>query len=217
VGATRVAGSVEKTKLVSLDMFLRFWKEKMEPFDDVARIFHLIKQPTCHYIVKDDFQPFLKKLLASHPGLEFLRSHPDFQEKYALTVVTRIFYVVNRSGSGRLTLKEVRHSRLVDALRFVDENDDINKETAFFSYEHFYVLYCRFWELDTDRDGFLLKEDLLKYGDHSLSQPIVDRVFEVGPRPFSDGRGAKRNRDKMSYEDYIFFMLSEEDKGNEAR
>jgi hypothetical protein len=30
----------------------------------------------------------------------------------------------------------------------VDLEDDINAVTAYFSYEHFYVLYCKFWELD---------------------------------------------------------------------
>ena len=25
----------------------------------------------------------------------------------------------------------------------------------YFSYKHFYVLYCRFWELDTDHDGVI--------------------------------------------------------------
>ena len=27
----------------------------------------------------------------------------------------------------------------------------------YFSYKHFYVLYCRFWELDTDHDGVISK------------------------------------------------------------
>lgn len=30
-----------------------------------------------------------------------------------------------------------------------DNEEDINTIPEFFSYEHFYVLYCRFYELDT--------------------------------------------------------------------
>lgn len=30
--------------------------------------------------------------------------------------------------------------------------------TEFFSYEHFYVLYCKFWELDNDHDFYISKE-----------------------------------------------------------
>jgi EF-hand domain pair len=47
----------------------------------------------------------------------------------------------------------------------------------YFSYEHFYVMYCRFWELDTDHDFFISKENLIKYGNHSLTYRIVDRIF----------------------------------------
>lgn len=31
-----------------------------------------------------DFKPVLLELLASHPGLEFLRSTPEFQERYGM-------------------------------------------------------------------------------------------------------------------------------------
>lgn len=47
--------------------------------------------------------------------------------------------------------------------------------TEYFSYEHFYVVFCRFYELDADRDGRLSGEDLMKYGEHGLSSLIVDR------------------------------------------
>lgn len=213
------AAGASGRETLSLDTLLRFWAIEMAPFDTTDRLFRLLKQPDATYIVKDDLFPFLHRLLETHPGLEFLRSHPDFQQKYALTVASRIFYTLNRAGTGKISAKELRRSGLLRAMQFVDENEDINKETSFFSYEHFYVLYCRFWELDTDRDGALTREDLLKYGDHSLSNAIVDRIFEVGARPFEDGLGGKRSckeREKMVYEDFIFFMLSEEDKGNEA-
>jgi len=34
----------------------------------------------------------------------------------------------------------------------LDDITDINRITDYFSYEHFYVTYCKFWELDTDHD-----------------------------------------------------------------
>ena len=39
------------------------------------------------------------------------------------------------------------------ALLELDLNDDINKVLHYFSYEHFYVIYCRFWDLDTGARG----------------------------------------------------------------
>jgi len=37
--------------------------------------------------------------------------------------------------------------------------------TDYFSYEHFYVIYCKFWELDTDHDLEIDAQDLLRHGD----------------------------------------------------
>ena len=146
-------------------------------------------------------------------GLEFLSNHAEFQEKYAVTVITRIFYSVNKCHSGRITSRQVRRSDLLEAFSLVDEEEDINKVTRYFSYEHFYVLYCRFWELDHDRDYRITREDLLKYGDHSLSHMIVDRIFDSAPRPFEQDN---IDREYLSYEEFIYFMLSEEDKSNEV-
>ena len=134
-----------------------------------------------------------------------MSNHAEFQEKYAVTVITRIFYSVNKCHSGRITSRQVRRSDLLEAFSLVDEEEDINKVTRYFSYEHFYVLYCRFWELDHDRDYKITREDLLKYGDHSLSHMIVDRIFDAAPRPFEQ---EKVDRDFLSYEDFIYFMPS---------
>jgi serine/threonine-protein phosphatase 2A regulatory subunit B'' len=202
----------ENAHVITQEMMEWFWMQEMEPYDAPERFFRLLKQPEHDYIARDDFLPYIKELLNDHPGLEFLSNHAEFQEKYAVTVITRIFYVVNKCHSGRITSRQVRRSDLVQAFHQVDEEEDINKVTRYFSYEHFYVLYCRFWELDGDRDYRITREDLLKYGDHSLSHMIVDRIFDAAPRPFE----TMTNREFLSYEDFIFFMLSEEDKANEV-
>lgn len=41
----------------------------------------------------------LQAVLQYHPGLEFLADTPEFQARYAETVIYRIFYTVNRCGS----------------------------------------------------------------------------------------------------------------------
>ncbi|KAL3907305.1 MAG: hypothetical protein SGARI_003599 [Bacillariaceae sp.] len=203
----------EHIDAVTLSSLEWFWKKEMEPFDPPERFFRLIKQPAHDCILRDDFLPYIKALLNDHPGLEFLSNHAEFQEKYAVTVITRIFYSVNKCHSGRITSRQVRRSDLLEAFALVDEEEDINKVTRYFSYEHFYVLYCRFWELDHDRDYRITREDLLKYGDHSLSHMIVDRIFDSAPRPFEQ---ENIDREFLSYEDFIYFMLSEEDKSNDV-
>ena len=246
----------QPSTVVTYGIFHYFWVMEMAPYDMNERFFRLLKQPNKDYITRDDFFPYIKELLCDHPGLEFLSNHAEFQDKYAVTVITRIFYSVNLCHSGRITIRQIRKSNLLSVFQQVDEEEDINKVTKYFSYEHFYVLYCRFWELDHDRDYKITREDLLKYGEHSLSHMIVDRIFDAAPRPFEGNDTAttatpptllapppaaitttavaatndenvvlpaaltpaqprKMTREYLTYEDFIFFMLSEEDKANE--
>lgn len=229
--------------IIKLKDFKEYWKNEVEPYSRVERFFRVIKQRDSDYICKDDFVPFLKELLHFHPGLDFLASHDEFKRKYALTVITRIFYKVNISRTGKISLREVKSSNLFQEFVHVDEETDINKVTEYFSYEHFYVLYCRFFELDQDRDGRLKHEDLGRYGDQCLSDAIIDRVYQVGMRAFSDGVNAGFNRPVagasshlhfssnnssprdgsasaaaaatqggMTFPDFVYFMLAEEDK-----
>ncbi|KAH9325786.1 hypothetical protein KI387_005964 [Taxus chinensis] len=202
---------VEDTRVVTRDQFVSYWIDKqMVTMDLPSQIFTVLKKPDRKYLTQDDFKPLLRELLATHQGLEFLQSTHEFQERYAETVIYRIFYYVNRSGNGHITLRELKRGNLIRAMQHVDEEEDINKVLKYFSYEHFYVIYCKFWELDTDHDFLIDKENLLRYGNHALTYRIVDRIFSEVPRKFTS-----KVKGKMGYEDFVYFMLSEEDKSSE--
>ncbi|KAF1878648.1 hypothetical protein Lal_00047319 [Lupinus albus] len=231
------------TGLVTRKAFIDYWVNgNMLTMDIATQIYTILKQPQLKYLTQDDFKPVLRELLATHPGLEFLQSTPEFQERYAETVIYRIYYYVNRSGNGRLTLRELKRGNIIDAMQHADEEEDINKVLRYFSYEHFYVIYCKFWELDTDHDFFIDKENLIRYGNHALTYRIVDRIFsQVGVdymllwscelivsvfsnKPYtpslSNTRSVPRKftskvEGKMGYEDFVYFILSEEDKSSE--
>ena len=79
------------------------------------------------YLRQADFKPLLQALLGSHPGLEFLKDAPEFQERYVETVIYRIFYSVDRSSTGSISLRELKRSNLLEAMFAVDEEEDINK------------------------------------------------------------------------------------------
>ncbi|GMI98691.1 hypothetical protein like AT5G44090 [Hibiscus trionum] len=196
---------------VTRDAFIKYWVDgNMLTMDIATQIFEILKRPGCRHLTQVDFKPVVRELLATHPGLKFLRNTPEFQDRYAETVIYRIFYTMNRSGNGRLTLRELKRGELISAMEHADEEEDINKVLRYFSYEHFYVIYCKFWELDTDHDFFIDRESLIKYGNHALTYRIVDRIFSQAPQKFtSDVEG------KMGYEDFVYFMLSEEDKSSD--
>ncbi|KAE8686106.1 putative serine/threonine protein phosphatase 2A regulatory subunit B''epsilon [Hibiscus syriacus] len=197
--------------LVTRDAFIKYWVDgNMMTMDIATQIFEILKRPGCRFLTQIDFKPVVQELLATHPGLKFLRNTPEFQDRYAETVIYRIFYNLNRSGNGSLTLRELKRGELISAMQHADEEEDINKVLRYFSYEHFYVIYCKFWELDTDHDFFINRENLIRYGNHALTYRIVDRIFSQAPRKFtSEVEG------KMGYEDFVYFMLSEEDKSSD--
>ncbi|KAF9611149.1 hypothetical protein IFM89_027218 [Coptis chinensis] len=202
---------VDSIGVVTRNTFVDYWVNgNLITMDVATQIFNILKQPDQKYLTQDDFKPILRELLATHPGLEFLQSTPEFQERYAETVTYRIFYYVNRSGNGQLTLRELKRGNLIAAMQHADEEEDINKVLRYFSYEHFYVIYCKFWELDTDHDFLIDKENLIRYGNHALTYRIVDRIFTQIPRKFTS-----KVEGKMGYEDFVYFMLSEEDKSSE--
>jgi hypothetical protein len=60
------------------------------------------------------------------------------------------------------------------------------------SYEHFYVVYCKFWELDSDHDFSLDKNDLARYNNCALTYQIVERIFaEVGGKAWQVTIGSR--------------------------
>ncbi|XP_060212592.1 serine/threonine protein phosphatase 2A regulatory subunit B''beta-like isoform X2 [Lycium barbarum] len=202
---------VDGTGIITRDVFVDYWVNGNLLTKDIAtQMYTILKQPDLRHLTQDDFKPVLRELLATHPGLEFLRNTPEFQERYAETVIYRIFFYVNRLGDGHLTLRELKRSDLIAAMQHADEEEDINKVLRYFSYEHFYVIYCKFWELDTDHDFLIDKENLIRYGNHALTYRIVDRIFSQVPRKFTS-----KVEGKMGYEDFVYFILSEEDKTSE--
>jgi protein phosphatase PP2A, putative len=64
-----------------------------------------------------------------------------------------------------LSIPELRKSNFLAVLRLLEEEEDINQITDYFSYEHFYVIYCKFWELDQDHDLIIDKDDLMRHND----------------------------------------------------
>ncbi len=61
----------------------------------------------------------------------------------------------------------------------LEQEEDINRIHDYFSYEHFYVIYCKFWELDADHDLFISRDDLAKHsnGGKCLKLNLNKNIF----------------------------------------
>lgn len=70
----------------------------------------------------------------------------------------------------------------------------------------------QFWELDTDHDFIISKEDLIRYGNHSLTYRIIDRIFQQVERSLwscelvhiiCHGRDEERLTLNVEHPDYV--------------
>ncbi|XP_033885291.3 serine/threonine-protein phosphatase 2A regulatory subunit B'' subunit alpha isoform X1 [Acipenser ruthenus] len=205
------AAGGERTGFVSVHAFIAMWRKLLHScYDDASKFVYLLVRPGCAYLEQEDFIPLLQDIVDTHPGLTFLKDAPEFHSRYITTVIQRIFYTVNRSWSGKITMTELRRSNFLQTLALLEEEDDINQITDYFSYEHFYVIYCKFWELDTDHDLFVDQKDLARYNEHASSNRITERIFSGA---VTRGNSVQKEG-RMSYADFVWFLISEEDKKN---
>uniref|UniRef100_A0A672IB08 Serine/threonine-protein phosphatase 2A regulatory subunit B'' subunit beta-like n=1 Tax=Salarias fasciatus TaxID=181472 RepID=A0A672IB08_SALFA len=199
----------DRTGFVSVHKFVAMWRKTLQTcHDDASKFVHLLAKPGCNYLEQDDFIPFLQDVVNSHAGLAFLKEAPDFHSRYITTVVQRIFYNVNRSWTGKITCTELRKSNFLQNVALLEQEEDVNQLTEFFSYEHFYVIYCKFWELDTDHDLYIDQKDLARHDDQAISHRMIERIFSGtvtrGSKVYKEGR--------LSYADFVWFLISEVDK-----
>ncbi|XP_059488250.1 uncharacterized protein LOC132204029 isoform X3 [Neocloeon triangulifer] len=197
--------------VVLLQTFLDLWHKICSGGNDEAsRMVWLMTRGQRLWLAPEDLAPMVQDVVDTHPGLSFLKEATEFHSRYVHTVIARIFYCANRSWSGRLTIPEIKKSHLLQAVRQLEATSDINQVTQFFSYEHFYVIYCKFWELDRDHDLFIDRNDLARHNDHALSTRMIDRIFSGAVT--RGRRTAKKGDERMSYTEFVWFLLSEEDK-----
>lgn len=122
----------DTTGYIALPTFLHYWRCEIEPYDAVDRFFRLVKRRSGVAIEPADFMPYMEELLAFHPGLAFLESTPEFQEKYARTVIARIFYVLDPTAKKCIDQRQLRRSALLPSFHMVDVEEDINVVNDYF-------------------------------------------------------------------------------------
>ncbi|KAI6192008.1 EF hand family protein [Aphelenchoides bicaudatus] len=211
---------------MTLNQFNTYWQlMTADCHDEASRfIFTLAAAATGErkprtYLVRDDFTNILVDLIHTYPGLSFLVNSTQFHSKYCEVVIVRIFWNVNRSWTGRITAHELRKSDFLPTLHLLETISDINKITDYFSYEHFYVAYCKFWELDTNHDLIIDREDMRQHCNGAIPDVVIDRVFSgavmrnIPKLPVKTKGPVKTLQvETIGFEDFVAFLLAEEDK-----
>ena len=165
---------------------------------------------TRSFVTAADLVSVVADVVKRHPQLQFLAEGNGvphyFVERYAETAILRIFYAIDplrRQSAPAIRLERCGLLEALDDLDFVAA-EELNLERRFFSYEHFYVIYSKFAELDSHREGELSLQALLRYSNYSLSCRVAQRIFSIRAEP--------TKRDGMAYSDFVYFLLAEEDK-----
>ncbi|XP_026764215.2 uncharacterized protein LOC113522653 isoform X1 [Galleria mellonella] len=193
--------------------FIDFWREMTSQcHDQASRFVYILTRGKSNTLAPEDFVPLVQDVVDTHPGLSFLKEATEFHSRYVHTVIARIFYCVNRSWSGRISIAELRRSNLLQVIQLLEDEEDINQVTQYFSYEHFYVIYCKFWELDRDHDLFIDRHDLARHNDHALSSRMIERVLSGCVTRGNQNRLTPDGEPRMSYTEFVWFLLAEEDK-----
>jgi serine/threonine-protein phosphatase 2A regulatory subunit B'' len=206
-------GDDEKANFAS---FAKFWSSVVgKYFSEESKAFAIIKQGSNTFLTRQDISVVVQDVTLNHPGLEFLSSMPVFQNRYTETVVSRLFYSKRQNWNNKMSLAEFKKSRFFSCLNRLEEVDDVNTVSLdlyqtqdIFSYQHFYVIYCKFWELDRDHDMVINLGCLLRYDGGSMTPAILKRVMAGCGKPLEKGT----NAGLMTYDDFIWFILSVEDK-----
>ncbi|KAJ1864147.1 Serine/threonine-protein phosphatase 2A regulatory subunit B'' subunit alpha [Coemansia sp. RSA 2703] len=231
----------------SYSHFCNIWSRLRRSSADISAIlFNILVDDETKprsYLTREDIRPLVTDVVDHHYELEFLEGQDHFSQSYTDTVIERIFYIANRSWDGKMTLSQFRRADIVGILRSVEEGIDVDMESpGVFSYKHFYVLFCSFFELDHNRDKLLDARDLLRYFSGTLSRRIISRIMmgkgrpsEHQPTRLASSKEGLRTKSKveklkgnspysrydlnvrlsscrMTYNDFIWFILSEIDK-----
>uniref|UniRef100_A0A0N5C7R7 EF-hand_13 domain-containing protein n=1 Tax=Strongyloides papillosus TaxID=174720 RepID=A0A0N5C7R7_STREA len=207
--------------VVSYEVFRTYWLElTSECFDDASIFIRLLvdgassdsdSAPRRKYLVAEDFRPLISHVIHTIRDLDVLKNAPIFHSIYIDTVITRIFWRVSRTWLNKITAGELRKSNFLDVYGSLDKMENINDEHYFFSYIHFYVIYCKFWELDEDHDMMITPEDFVRYSDGALPSRVIDRIFKVNKYLKKYPKNSEVP-ESLDYSDFTLFLLADENK-----
>lgn len=185
--------------------FSNFAVPKLENATLQEKIFRiLLGKQERNYLIQNDFSLYVTSLIQSHKSLKFLENETALISSYAKCIIARIFYTLDPEFRGRINFQHFANSNFCDCLIAVDTAPDVSDVVDFFSYEHFYVLLTKFWELDIEEKGKIDIDTLSTYDENRISKDMCRRLIQQLPSHHSE--------DEISFADFVYFVLAVEDK-----
>ena len=194
---------------IPYSLFLDFALPKLEHCQLYEKVFNIIVgRNDRDYLVQSDLAPYFAALIHTHQSLKFLETEPTLQSSFAKCIIARTFYALDPELRGRITKRALANSNFCQCLLAVDTANDVSDVADFFSYEHFYVIVSKMWQLDEDDVGTISIEKLATYDDSRIPLPLVRRFVNLLP--------GSREPEKVSFVDFVYFLTAVEDKTTET-
>ncbi|KAF7458235.1 Protein phosphatase 2A regulatory subunit (Contains a conserved version of EF hands) [Cryptosporidium felis] len=169
-----------------------------------------------NYVLPEGFRPLLDEIVNRHKALQFLADNKIFKDLYVETIISRIFYELDLLEIRKLRYKDIKNTNLLQIFKEMKGEESLDDLVHYFNYQHFYVLYGRFVELDKDEDQHLTKDEFGNHDFGALTSAALDRIWSCKIREkralFQSQLDSNR---KMNYTDFIYFYISDEDKTSE--
>ncbi|KAJ8331397.1 Serine/threonine-protein phosphatase 2A regulatory subunit B'' subunit alpha [Batrachochytrium dendrobatidis] len=185
----------------------RLWKTLLwETLDVDQRCFALLKPSSCNHLLQVHIETAVADVIRDLPSFAFLVSSQSFMSRYVETVATRLFLMKSSSFSPTMTLREFRKLEFVLQISQLERCATCLEPSVprAFSYKDFYVIYCKFWELDLDHDMILLPTDIQRFENYSLSPLMVSRIFQ-----WNQIRALQKpsNSTTMDFREFVVFII----------
>ncbi|VDK86842.1 unnamed protein product [Litomosoides sigmodontis] len=120
--------STSTSNFINFHEFTSWWKKFEEnAHDEASRFVYILTNGSRNFLTADDFNAFIQDLIDTLPSLSCLKEAVAFHQAYIKTVMKKFF--------------------VYKAITIL-ERAEVNEEREFFSYKHFYVIYCNFYLLD---------------------------------------------------------------------
>ncbi|TPX60383.1 hypothetical protein PhCBS80983_g01806 [Powellomyces hirtus] len=223
---------INESPVASWSQFERTWRHiyEMARGDLNIAIFYILSMthPDRSYLIPSDFSPIVREVVMLHPAFEFLRTASSFQDRYVETVIARLF-TIRPIHSHRISFREYRKTRFLNLLSRLERSTaclGLNIPPPF-SYKDFYVIYCKFWKLDMDRDMLLTSQDLERYSHGALTRLVCQRVVDLygsgqisiplssQPHAVHDTYPKVLHQEKaLTFMDFVRFIRAVEDKSH---
>lgn len=154
------------------------------------------------YLREMDLENYIVELIPSLCQLAQLER--SFQTFYVCTAVRKFFFFLDPLRAGRVRITDILASGFLDSMLELRETETTEAQLAnnWFSLQSAMRVYGSYLQLDTDRNGMLTRAELSGFGNGTLTDVFLDRVFQECIT--YDG--------EMDYKAYLDFVLAMENK-----